>query len=246
MKAVLRCAALSAMVLAVSAQAQAPAKPAAKPAAAAPAKPAAAMTEKQKVSIMFGMDIANSLAPIKDELDVATLARAIQASFAGKPTGLTDAQAEQVKAAFMQRMQTKMSAKQAQDAQKNQVEGQKFLAANKAKPGVRVTASGLQYQVLRQGNGAKPKPTDMVRVHYKGTLLNGQTFDSSYDRGQPVEFALNQVIAGWTEGLGLMPVGSKFKFWIPGNLGYGPAGSPPRIGPNATLVFEVELLDIAK
>ncbi|MFT3805500.1 FKBP-type peptidyl-prolyl cis-trans isomerase [Arenimonas sp.] len=246
MKAVLRSAALSALVLAVSAQAQAPAKPAAKPTAAAPAKPAGALTEKQKVSIMIGMDMVKSLEPIKDELDVAMLTRTIQAGFAGKPTGLTDAQAEQVKAAFMQRLQSKMSARQAQEAQTNQVEGQKFLAANKAKPGVRTTPSGLQYQILRPGAGAKPKSTDMVRVHYKGTLLNGEKFDSSYDRGQPAEFALNQVIQGWQEGLALMPVGSKFKFWIPGNIGYGPAGSPPRIGPNATLVFEVELLDIAK
>ena len=245
MKAVLRSAALCALVFAVSAEAQAPAKPAAKPAAAAPAKPAA-LTEKQKVSVMVGMDIAKSLEPIKGELDVATIARAIQASFDKKPTGLTEAQAEQVRGAFMQRLQASAMARQTQEGQKNQGEGQKFLAANKAKPGIRATASGLQYQVLRQGAGAKPKSTDTVRVHYKGTLLNGQTFDSSYDRGQPVEFPLNQVIPGWTEGVGLMPVGSKFKFWIPSSIGYGPAGSPPKIGPNATLVFEIELLDIVK
>lgn len=245
MKAVLRSAALSALVFAVAGHAQAPAKPAAKPAAAAPAKPAA-LTEKQKVSLMVGMDIAKSLEPIKGELDVAMVARAIQASFDKKPTGLTEAQAEQIRASFMQRLQASAMAKQAQEGQRNTAEGQKFFAANKAKPGVRETASGLQYQVLRQGAGAKPKPTDTVRVHYKGTLLNGEKFDSSYDRGQPAEFALNQVIPGWTEGLGLMPAGSKFKFWIPGKLGYGPSGQPPRIGPNATLVFEVELLDIAK
>ena len=116
---------------------------------------------------------------------------------------------------------------------------------NKSKPGVRTTASGLQYQVIRQGAGPKPKATDTVRVNYKGSLLNGKQFDSSYDRGQPAEFALNQVIPGWTEGVGLMPVGSKYRLWVPSNLAYGPAGQAP-IGPNSTLVFEVELLAIVK
>lgn len=242
--AVLRSAVLAALVYSVAlpGQAQTTAKPQAKPAAPAAS---AALSDKQKVSTMIGMDIAKSLAQIKGEIDVPTLARALQASFEGKPTGLSEAQADAVRAEFSQRMQAKLAAQQAQQAQRNLAEGQKFLAANKAKPGVRSTASGLQYQVIRQGAGPTPKPADMVRVNYRGTLLDGTVFDSSYERGQPAEFALNQVIPGWTEGVGLMPVGSKYKFWIPGKLAYGPNGQPP-IGPNAMLTFEVELLGIVK
>ena len=201
------------------------------------------MTPKQRNSYMVGMDVAKSLEPIKDEIDVATLSQAITAVFNGKPTKLTAAEAEKIRNEFSQALQQKMAAKAAETAQKNLKEGEAFLAANKAKPGVRTTPSGLQYQVLREGSGPKPQPTDKVRVNYKGTLLDGTVFDSSYDRGEPVEFALNQVIPGWTEGVQLMPVNSKYKFWVPANLAYGPNGQPP-IGANATLVFEVELLGI--
>ena len=204
---------------------------------------AAAMTPKQRNSYMVGMDVAKSLEPIKDEIDVATLSQAITAVFNGKPTKLTAAEAEKIRNEFSQALQQKMAAKAAETAQKNLKEGEAFLAANKAKPGVRTTPSGLQYQVLREGSGPKPQPTDKVRVNYKGTLLDGTVFDSSYERGEPVEFALNQVIPGWTEGVQLMPVNSKYKFWVPANLAYGPNGQPP-IGANATLVFEVELLGI--
>jgi FKBP-type peptidyl-prolyl cis-trans isomerase len=244
--AVLRSAVLAALVFSVAlpGQAQTAAKPPAKP-AAKPA-PAATLSEKQKVSIMVGMDIAKSLDQIKGELDVQALARAIQASFDGKPTGLSEAQADAVRAEFSQRLQTKAMAERQQAAQKNLAEGLQFLNANKAKPGVRTTASGLQYQVIRQGAGARPKSTDTVRVSYRGTLLNGTEFDSTAKHGTPHdEFVLNQVIPGWTEGLALMTVGSKYKFWIPGNLGYGQNGNG-EIGPNATLVFEVELKDIVK
>ena len=204
---------------------------------------AAAMTPKQRNSYMVGMDVAKSLEPIKDEIDVATLSQAITAVFNGKPTKLTAAEAEKIRNEFSQALQQKMAAKAAETAQKNLKEGEAFLAANKAKPGVRTTPSGLQYQVIREGSGPKPQPTDKVRVNYKGTLLDGTVFDSSYERGEPVEFALNQVIPGWTEGVQLMPVNSKYKFWVPANLAYGPNGQPP-IGANATLVFEVELLGI--
>ncbi|MDX8411519.1 MAG: FKBP-type peptidyl-prolyl cis-trans isomerase [Mariprofundaceae bacterium] len=122
--------------------------------------------------------------------------------------------------------------------------GAEFLAANKKKSGVIETASGLQYLIIRQGDGAKPKTTDVVRVHYQGNLIDGTKFDSSYDRGQPAEFPLNQVIRGWTEGLQLMSVGSKFRFFIPPDLAYGKRGAGRLIGPNATLVFDVELLGI--
>ncbi len=203
------------------------------------------MTERQRNSYMIGMDVARSLAPIKDEVDVAVMTQAMQAVFAGKPTKLTAAEAEKIRASFGQAMQAKMASKAAAEGQDNLRAGQAFLAANKSKPGVHTTPSGLQYQILRPGSGPTPKPSDKVRVHYRGTLLNGTQFDSSYDRGQPVEFALNQVIPGWSEGVALMPVGSKYRFWIPSNLGYGPSGQPP-IGPNSTLAFDVELIAIVK
>ncbi|KFN44653.1 hypothetical protein N789_01185 [Arenimonas oryziterrae DSM 21050 = YC6267] len=253
MNPVLRSAALVAtLAVGAAAMAQTPAAkpaaaraPAAKPAPAA-ARPAGALTtERQKVSYMIGMDVARSLEPIKGEIDVNVMAQAIQAVFSGKPTAMTDAQAEQLRNAFSQKMQARLSAQAAAEGQKNLEAGNRFLAANKTKPGVRTTASGLQYQVLRQGAGPTPQATDTVRVHYKGTLLNGTTFDSSYERGQPAEFALNQVIPGWTEGVALMPVGSKYKLWIPSKLGYGPNGQAP-IGPNSMLTFEVELISIIK
>ena len=129
----------------------------------------------------------------------------------------------------------------------NATEGEAFLAANKDKPGVQTTASGLQYQAIEQGDGPTPEPTDVVRVHYKGTLLDGTEFDSSYARGEPAMFSLAQVVPGWQEGIALMPVGSKYRLWIPGELAYGELGTPNgEIGPNATLVFEVELQEIVE
>jgi FKBP-type peptidyl-prolyl cis-trans isomerase len=210
------------------------------------AAPAAPLTAKQKVSIMVAMDVAKSLEPIKDEIDLPAFARALSQSFHGTSTGLTEAEAEKIRAEFSQSIQAKLAAKQGEMAKKNLAAGEAFLAANKAKSGIRSTPSGLQYQVMRAGAGAKPAETDTVRVHYRGTLLSGKEFDSSYaNGGQPVEFALNQVIPGWREGLQLMPVGSKYRFWIPSKLAYGPNG-PPQIGPNSTLAFEVELLGIVK
>jgi len=247
MSSVLRSAVMfSTLLLSASSLAQTPAaKPApARPAVAAPT-PAPGMTEKQRNSYMIGMDIAKSMAQIKGEIDIAALTRALQDVFAGKPTALTEQQAEQVRATFTQKMQAKMVAQQAQQGAKNLAAGNTFLAANKTKPGVHTTATGLQYQVIRQGSGPHPAATDKVRVHYKGTLLDGSTFDSSYERNQPAEFVLNQVIPGWTEGVALMTVGSKYKFWIPSNLAYGPSG-PPQIGPNVMLTFEVELQAIVK
>jgi FKBP-type peptidyl-prolyl cis-trans isomerase len=144
-------------------------------------------------------------------------------------------------------MQAKQIAKAMAEAKKNQQDGAAFLATNGKKPEVKTTESGLQYQVIAEGKGPKPKETDTVRVNYKGTLLDGKVFDDSATHGGPAEIPLQAVVPGWREGLMLMPVGSKYRLWIPGNIGYGehvPPGAP--FGPNATLVFDVELLEIKK
>ncbi|MFC5578170.1 FKBP-type peptidyl-prolyl cis-trans isomerase N-terminal domain-containing protein [Lysobacter niabensis] len=204
-------------------------------------------TEKDKVSYMIGMQMGKSLEQVKDEVDVDVIAKAIRSSLAGEKMLMDEKQAQEIAQAFGQKMQEKMIAKAKADAEKNKAEGDKFLAENAKKPGVKTTASGLQYQVITEGTGPKPKDTDVVRVHYKGALLDGKTFDSSYDRGTPATFPLGGVIPGWREGLALMPVGSKYKLWIPASIGYGEAGTQGGpIGPNATLVFEVELLEIVK
>ena len=204
-------------------------------------------TEKEQVSYVIGMQIGESLKSAKDEVDMETLVKSMKSTMDGKEPLLTQEEAMQVMQAFGTRMQAKQMAEFEEQKTRNASEGDKFLAENAKKPGVKTTASGLQYEVLTEGTGAKPKASDKVRVHYKGTLLDGETFDDSYARGEPVEFALSQVVPGWQEGLQLMPAGSKYKLWIPGKLGYGEQGTPGGpIGPNATLVFEVELLDVVK
>jgi FKBP-type peptidyl-prolyl cis-trans isomerase FkpA len=202
-------------------------------------------TDKEKASYMIGMSFGRQLTQIKDEIDLAIIAQALAASVNGKPLLLTDEEAGKVGQEFSQKLQAKQAATAKAAGEKNKAEGDKFLAANKAKPGVKTTASGLQYVVERMGKGPKPTGTQQVKVHYEGTLIDGTKFDSSYDRKEPTSFGLNQVIPGWTEGLQLMPVGSKFKFFIPGNIAYGENGAPGgKIGPNSTLIFTVELLEI--
>ena len=197
-------------------------------------------TEKERVSYMIGLDLAKSLEPVKDEVDLDTMHKALKNALAGGKSLMDEKQAQKVRETFGQKMQAKQMADML-------AKGVAFLAANAKKPGVQTTASGLQYEVLTQGKGAKPQPTDAVRVHYKGTLLDGKTFDSSYDRGEPVVFPLEQVVPGWREGIALMPVGSKYRFWIPSAMAYGEKGTPGGpIPPNATLVFEVELQEIVK
>lgn len=202
-------------------------------------------TEKQQVSYMIGMQLGQSMKPVKDEIDLDTVMRAVRTTLDDGKLLMTEEQAMEVAQNFGKRMQAKQQAEAEALAKTNLAEGEKFLAANADKPDVQTTASGLQYQVLTEGAGARPTAEQTVRVHYKGELLDGTTFDSSYDRGEPAVFALSQVAPGWAEGVQLMPVGGKYKLWIPSQLGYGEQGTPGGpIGPNATLVFEVELLDI--
>ena len=210
--------------------------------AAKDAKPPVAI-DRNKISTMVGMDIGRGLAQIKDDIDIKVVEQALEQTLKGEKTSLTQEEALQVRQAFMQQMQAKRVAEQKVAAEKNKTEGAEFLAKNKSAKGVKTTASGLQYLVEKEGTGPKPKATDTVKVNYLGTKIDGTKFDSSYDRGQPATFPLNGVIKGGSEGLQLMPVGSKYKFYVPAALAYG-ENAPGPIGPNATLIFEVELLGI--
>jgi len=203
-------------------------------------------TESEKLSYAIGLDIGQSLKDLDTELDLKVLMQGVEHVLQGQEPLLTTEELNAIKQAFFQQRQAAQQAAQQAAAEKNQAEGQAFLAENKTKEGVQTTESGLQYKVLEQGDGPKPKATDTVSVHYQGTLVDGTVFDSSYQRGQPTSFPLNRVIPGWSEGLQLMPVGSKYQFVIPAELAYGPNGAGGTIGPNATLIFEVELLNIVE
>jgi FKBP-type peptidyl-prolyl cis-trans isomerase FklB len=195
--------------------------------------------QKDKVSYSIGMNIGFNLSKQKVDVNPDILAAGIKDALAGKPQ-LTPDQVKEVMAQF----EKDMEAKQKQTGEKNKTEGAKFLEDNKKKPDVKTTASGLEYKVIKEGTGAKPKATDTVSVNYRGTLIDGTEFDSSYKRGQPATFPLNGVIKGWTEGVQLMKTGSKYQFFVPANLAYGERAVSPDIGANATLIFEVELLEI--
>ncbi len=194
--------------------------------------------QKDKVSYGIGMNIGFNLSRQKVDINPDILAAGIKDAIAGKPQ-LTSDQVKDVMAQF----EKDMEQKQKQAGEKNKTEGAKFLEENKKKPGVKTTASGLEYKVEKEGSGPQPKPTDMVTVNYRGTLIDGTEFDSSYKRGQPATFPVTGVIKGWTEALQLMKVGSKYQLWIPPSLAYGERSVSPEIGPNAALIFEVELLD---
>ncbi|WP_256644961.1 FKBP-type peptidyl-prolyl cis-trans isomerase [Thermomonas paludicola] len=202
-------------------------------------------TEKEQVSYSIGMAMGKQLSEIKDEVNVDTVVKALRTQMTGGKALINDEQAQQIMQGFGQKMQAKQIAKMMEEAKANAAKSDQFLAENAKKDGVVTTASGLQYQVITQGKGAKPAATDGVKVNYKGTLLNGTEFDSSYKRGEPAVLPLQGVIPGWAEGLQLMQVGSKYKFWIPAKLAYGEQ-APPMIGPNQALEFEVELLEIVK
>ena len=200
-------------------------------------------TDAQKLGYIIGMDIGSSLKQQGAELDLDSLFEAIRATYNGEPLAMTPEQAATVREEFIAKRRAEAETQRQTQGAANAAEGDKFLLENRVKEGVQVTDSGLQYKVIQMGEGAKPAATDRVTVHYRGTLLNGEEFDSSYSRNQPMTFQLDQVIPGWTEGVQLMPVGSKFMFYIPPGLAYGENGGGP-IGPNATLIFEVELLGI--
>src|SRR5207245_5687071 len=189
--------------------------------------------QKDKVSYSIGMQIGFNLARQKVDINPDILAAGIKDSIAGKPQ-LT---ADQVKDVMAQ-LEKDMEQKQKQLGEKNKTEGAKFLEENKRSKGVKTTASGLQYKVEKEGTGPQPKATEMVTVNYRGTLIDGTEFDSSYKRGQPATFPVNGVIKGWTEALQLMKQGSKYQLFIPSNLAYGERAMGPDIGPNATLILK--------
>lgn len=199
-----------------------------------------------RLSYAFGLDIGRSLQRMETELDLDALLLGIKTSLDGKTPLLTAEQMSEIKKEFFAKKKEERGRQRKESVEMNVKQGQEFLAANKKKEGVVTTDSGLQYVVLTEGDGEKPQATDRVTVHYRGTLIDGTEFDSSHKRDQPATFAVKGVIAGWTEALQLMKVGSKYKLFIPPDLAYGPRGSGRLIGPNATLIFEVELLEIAK
>ena len=202
-------------------------------------------TDKDKFSYALGMKIAENFRKQGLELDPAMFGKAFAESFNGGKTAMTDPEMKTLLMAAAQEFRKKQAAQQAEQGEAAQKEGDAFLAANKAKEGVVTLPSGLQYKVLKAGAGEKPMLDDTVVCNYKGTLINGAEFDASEKHGGPATFPVKGMIAGWTEALQLMPVGSKWQLFVPSNLAYGAQG-PGDIGPNATLIFEVELVSIQK
>jgi FKBP-type peptidyl-prolyl cis-trans isomerase len=203
-------------------------------------------TEKEKFSYSIGRDIGVQLSQFNNELDLEAVYQGIQDTLNKKKALISAEEARQIQGVVFQRLQAKKTGEMQATGDKNKKEAEEFLAKNKAEKGVTTTASGLQYIVLTQGAGPKPKAEDKVKVHYKGSLLDGKEFDSSYGRGEPTEFPVGNVIKGWTEALLLMPVGSKYKLFIPPALAYGDRGAGNVIPPNTMLIFEVELIAIVK
>jgi FKBP-type peptidyl-prolyl cis-trans isomerase FklB len=201
-------------------------------------------TPKDKASYAIGLNIGKSLHKDSVDVDPNILAQGIKDALAGSKPLLTDDEAKAAMVALQSDVRKKQEAEMQIAGEANKKEGEAFLAANKTKDGVVTLPSGLQYKILKEGAGPKPTASDSVVCNYKGTLINGAEFDSSYKRGQPATFPVGQVIHGWTEALQLMPVGSKWQLFIPSEMAYGPRGPSPDIGPNATLIFEVELLSI--
>ena len=201
-------------------------------------------SDKEKISYSIGMDIGGNLKRQSIELDPDLLAKGFKDSYTGGKTLLTEEESRQVIQNFQKQLMAKQAETMKQAAEKNKAEGEKFLAGNKGKDGVKTTASGLQYKVIKEGAGKTPTADNTVEVHYKGTLIDGTEFDSSYKRNQTATFPVAGVIPGWTEGLQLMKEGGKYQLFVPSNLAYGERGAGRDIGPNATLIFEVELISV--
>lgn len=198
-----------------------------------------------KLSYALGLGIGRQLAQMgAEQLSIDDFAQAIKDVLAGGQLKLDEAEAQVIVQEFFQKQEEKQRAAAAEMGKKAKEEGEKYLAENAKKEGVVTLPSGLQYLVIKEGNGKRPKATDKVKCHYEGMLVDGTLFDSSVQRGEPATFPLNQVIAGWTEGLQLMTEGSKYRFFIPYTLGYGERGAGASIPPFAALVFDVELIEV--
>lgn len=200
--------------------------------------------EKDKVSYSIGLDIGNTFKKQNMDLDLDILISGMRDAIGGAKPLMTEEEVKQTMTAFSKTMVEKQAAQRKEAANKNLAAGEKFLAENKTKEGVKTTSSGLQYKVLKEGTGTAPLATDTVVTHYKGTLINGTEFDSSYSRDEPATFPVSGVIKGWTEALQLMKPGSKYQLFVPANLAYGERGAGQDIGPNETLIFEVELQSV--
>ena len=198
-----------------------------------------------KVSYALGLGIGRQLSQMgADNLDIDDFAKAIKGILSGNEPAVGDAEAQTLVKDFFEKQEAKQRAAAAEKFKDTKEKGEKYLAENAKKEGVVTLPSGLQYQIIKEGNGRKPKATDKVKCHYEGMLIDGTLFDSSIQRGEPATFPLNGVIAGWTEGLQLMQEGAKYRFFIPYNLGYGEHGAGASIPPFAALVFDVELIEV--
>jgi FKBP-type peptidyl-prolyl cis-trans isomerase FklB len=221
-----------------------PAKAAQTPAAKSHAAAPALTTQKDRFSYALGMNLGTNLRKQSVPVSADLFARGLRDSLAGGKTLMTEDEARAVMMAVQTELRKQQQEKMQQLGEANKKEGADFLAANKTKEGVVTLPSGLQYKILQAGTGPKPAATDTVTVNYRGTLINGTEFDSSYKRGQPATFGVTGVIKGWTEALQLMPVGSKWQLFIPSDLAYGERGAGADITPNSVLIFEVELMSI--
>ena len=203
-------------------------------------------SETDKLSYALGLDLGAYFKSLGEDFNLSVIQRGIDDSYNGKKALMTTEEAAQVQQQFAARQQEKQVKQVMEITAANQEAAKKFLDENKGKEGVKTTASGLQYKIVKEGKGDKPVTTDTVKVHYKGTLLDGTEFDSSYKRNQPAEFQVDQVIPGWTEAMQLMNVGSTYELYLSPELAYGDRGAPPVIEPGSMLIFEVELLGVTK
>lgn len=200
--------------------------------------------QREKLSYSIGLDIGKNLKKQEIDIDTKLLLKGLTEGLSGATPSLSEEEIKEVFTTFQKDMETKQNEKKLKLAEKNKTEGEAFLASNKTKKGVVTLPSGLQYQELTPGNGPSPTAADTVTVNYRGTLVDGTEFDSSYKRGQPLNIGVSGVIPAWTEALQLMKVGAKWQLFIPADLAYGTQGAGQVIGPNAVLIFEVELLGI--